>query len=638
MSYKKAIIILKSVIFEYGIIWTLMRVIYSFKLRLLRICPYTAFLFEKKAEAVTLDVFDFDLEAIRDFMISLPDDKKKAIIREADLAIEGKLFTFRNSVMDFGNPIRWNYSPITSKSVETGKQWFKIADFNSEIGDTKVVWEPSRFLHFYSFGRAYLLTGDEKYTKAFWSQLKSWMEENRYPMGVNWKCGQEAAIRMVAFLWAYGIFKTSDVTTAYDLNLGKQLVTNCYKKIRSNFFYTYRCIKNNHTISELTGWIIGSYCCNDYAMVRKGYHLLDKVIIQQYKNDGGYIQHSFNYQRLTFQMIACVLSISDKTNMKLNDTSIYRLKNSLDLMYQCQDEITGELPNYGSNDGSLIMPLSCCDYYDYRPTLNSFSVLLNGKSLYKSGIYDEELMWMVPQKKSTVIDEDYKMETSQFRESGYYTLRNESGFCMIRCTEYDSRPAHFDELHVDIWNKGNNIFCDAGTYSYALPEGEHYVSTKSHNTVSCGDREQMKKVSHFMICDWVKNVNTECSGNKFSGSIKFNSGYYHKRTVELKSGLYYINDKIQTSSSDPIIIHWHTPFEAVIRDREVLITKQEETMAAIRIPERYSNDVRISILKDSYSWRSPSYLQKEPTTHFVFEISNNKLGDLYELEYVVECL
>ena len=47
-----------------------------------------------------------------------------------------------------------------------------------------------------------------------------------------------------------------------------------------------------------------------------------------------------------------------------------------------QDPVSGRVPNYGSNDGALLFPLSACDYLDYRPALNALSVVLDAKPLY----------------------------------------------------------------------------------------------------------------------------------------------------------------------------------------------------------------------------------------------------------------
>ena len=110
-------------------------------------------------------------------------------------------------------------------------KWYKIPDFDKERGDIKVIWEASRFSHFITLARAYLLTGNEKYYKAFNSQLTDWLDKNKYSFGANYKCSQECSLRMVNALLAYSIFKASGIIVPVDSGNMKLLVHRCYKKI-----------------------------------------------------------------------------------------------------------------------------------------------------------------------------------------------------------------------------------------------------------------------------------------------------------------------------------------------------------------------------------------------------------------------
>lgn len=88
-------------------------------------------------------------------------------------------------------------NPLTGVESRKDDKWYQIPDFDAELGDIKVVWEASRFTHFFYFVRAYLLTDDKKYYDAFSIQLEDWLESNPYPYGANFKCGQECTLRMV---------------------------------------------------------------------------------------------------------------------------------------------------------------------------------------------------------------------------------------------------------------------------------------------------------------------------------------------------------------------------------------------------------------------------------------------------------
>ena len=88
----------------------------------------------------------------------------------------------------------------------------------------------------------------------------------------------------------------------------------------------------------------------------------------QFKEDGGYIQYSFNYQRLVFQLLEILFKIEKKLDIKIEDTTKKIIYKSVMQLYQLQSD-NGYLPNYGSNDGALIIPVTCADYRDFSPTI-----------------------------------------------------------------------------------------------------------------------------------------------------------------------------------------------------------------------------------------------------------------------------
>ncbi len=127
-------------------------------------------------------------------------------------------------------------NPLTGVESRKDDKWYQIPDFDAELGDIKVVWEASRFTHFFYFVRAYLLTDDKKYYDAFSIQLEDWLESNPYPYGANFKCGQECTLRMVNALMAYTVFKDCGIISKDDQENVTKLVEVSYRKVLSNFF------------------------------------------------------------------------------------------------------------------------------------------------------------------------------------------------------------------------------------------------------------------------------------------------------------------------------------------------------------------------------------------------------------------
>lgn len=592
---------IKSLMTEYGLPWVLNRTMYSAKLRIMRVLPFTESLFEKEVKIKRINIFDLDVDGIKHFILGLSEEKKNEILEIADKACKGTIAGFSSIELNFGDPINWHYNPITEKESSRSSKWYTIPDFDPERGDIKVIWEASRFTHFYYFVRAFLLTGDKKYYNAFSSQLDQWIKDNSYPYGANFKCGQECSLRMINALMTYTAFNKAGVSTEDDDNNIRKLVTVCYKKIVSNFFYAHKCIQNNHTLSEICGLIIGSWCCENEDEVKRAYKLLDKEILSQFMQDGGYIQFSFNYQRFALQIMECVAKLSTSTNMSLCRDAKYRIRKSVELMYQMQDE-SGEMPNYGSNDGALIFPVSACSYKDFRPVLNTTNLLFGGGRLYKEDDYDEELLWFGSSIHIRETLFNINKQPSKFAEAGLYSLRHDNGYMMIVLQDYKTRPAQMDQLHIDLWHNMKNVFCDSGTFSYATEIGRKLALTAAHNTVIVDNTEQMNKHGAFMICDWTSTKNVKHTDECFIGTMVSKNGYEHTRQVQKTNDGYMISDLV-CGEGESCEVYYHTPYEVRVVPGGIEVVDKGTLICTVTV-----DTGEISINR---SYRSLYYLRKE---------------------------
>ena len=597
--------LLCSLLTEYGLAWMVNRSLYSCKLKMLKAIPQTERFFEKTISIKRLDLFNFDIVALQTFLKNLNDADKEKIIKQADQAMQGEIIGFSGVLLDYGSPINWQLNPLTGVSFDKSKKWYSIPDFDSERGDIKAVWEASRFTHFLLFARAYLLTENKKYYGAFALQLNSWLKDNPYSFGANYKCGQECALRLVNTLITFGIFSKCGCVDSNLINDVTELVSRCYKKILSNFFYAYRCIKNNHTLAELAGTIAGAWCCQDEKLLKRAYWLYDKVVIEQFTDDGGYCQFSFNYQRLAMQLFECVCKMSERTGYQLNEVSRKRLYSAALLMYQCQTD-TGDLPNYGSNDGALIFPVTSCGYRDFSPVINTTSMLAHGCRLFKNGIWDEELLWFGTLNGPL---ETIEKRSVAFPKAGLFTLRNRHIFVMVVLNDYKTRPSHMDQLHSDLWIDGTNVLCDSGTYSYASDSGKKMASTQGHNTIIVGRRQQMMQYGSFMIYGWTKRKAYIHTGSTFEGVYLSCNGYQHRRIIRLYENSIEILDEVLGAREFVSLVH--TPLQVrngVLRQKELELAKIDTE----------------SKMEISPSRRSLFYLQSELTTEIAIHSINGK--------------
>ncbi|RPJ47878.1 MAG: hypothetical protein EHM21_07930, partial [Chloroflexi bacterium] len=128
----------------------------------------------------------------------------RSVIAEADEVVSGQVRLFSNP------PV-----PLVLAPADTRWHWTHYESHPSSWGveDIKFLWEPARFGWVFPLGRAYGLTGDEKYPAVFWRHFETFILANPPNRGPNWASAQEVALRLMALLFAARAFEESILST-----------------------------------------------------------------------------------------------------------------------------------------------------------------------------------------------------------------------------------------------------------------------------------------------------------------------------------------------------------------------------------------------------------------------------------------
>ena len=100
--------------------------------------------------------------------------------------------------------VEWLIHPDSGFRYAGGDPWWRVAHFDRRAGDIKDVWEPARFAWAYELARGWLVTGDDTFVGALLAGVSTFLRSSPPFRGPHWACGQETAIRAVAWLWAEG--------------------------------------------------------------------------------------------------------------------------------------------------------------------------------------------------------------------------------------------------------------------------------------------------------------------------------------------------------------------------------------------------------------------------------------------------
>lgn len=487
------------------------------------------------------------------------------ILQTADNFCEGRFLYYSRKTVDHGRPVDWLRVPTKGGSHHARVLWTEYPTFSRELGDVKTVWEPSRFACAFWLARAYALTGGEKYPLAFWELLESWIEQNPHKMGPNWKCGQEAAFRAFALTFAVYAMRGAKATTDERLARYVALMQKTLARILKNIDYAVSQ-KNNHGISEAVGVFTIATLLSMPIEAEIGRRILEEEVARQVYDDGAFVQHSMNYHRVMLHDALWAMRLAELNGRPLTDAFRARVGKAAEFLFEMLDPETGRVPNYGANDGALVLPLDACDYTDYRPVVQAAMYAATGRRVLPHGPHDEAGLWLYGEAFLQSPVEPREPRSRRFDAGGYYTIRGDKTWCMVRCHTYHDRPAHVDMLHLDLFANGVNLLSDSGTYLYYSPDEPHFErffkDISAHNTIEVGGRGPLELASRFLWVPWPKGIRLEHSAARFVGE---HDAYarapwrtVHRRSIDLnREREWLITDELLGDGEHDVSLRWH---------------------------------------------------------------------------------
>jgi asparagine synthase (glutamine-hydrolysing) len=577
---------------------------------------------------------------------------RRLAVSQADAVLSGRWLYFGTLSVDVGFPPNWFRNPLTGESAPADRHWADIPDFS--FGDIKLIWEASRFSSVYVLVRAYALTRNERYAEAFWTLVEDWASHNPPQLGPNWKCGQEASFRMMT--WCFGLyaFLSSPHTTPERVIALSTMIAVTAARIEAYIGYALSQ-NNNHGISEAMGLFTAGLLFPEFQRAEswrsRGKKLLERQALTQIYADGAYIQHSTNYQRVMLHDFCWALRLAELNGSPFSRDVYAQILRSAEFLDGITDARSGRVPNYGNNDGALVLPLTDCDYGDFRPTLQTVYYLCARQRRLRTGPWDEALVWLFSARSLNAPVVSSATQQPLTSTSGYFVQRGWDSWAMIRCAVYHDRPAHADQLHLDLWWRGLNIALDSGTFLYntAPPWDGVFLSTAAHNSVTVDGKDQMRRFSRFLWIDWARGSKLQ---HTMDGECEFWSGEHdgykrlgvsHRRTIQRRADVWNVRDDILGNGHHRIRLHWLLPdFPAVVDDSAgtvqlktpkglVLIRAKCATHAnftLVRAGERLAGNASRPD-ESTRGWFSSTYASKQPALSLALE-AYDKLPIMFE--------
>lgn len=372
---------------------------------------------------------------------------------------------------DAGGEIDWGINPMLNKYAE----W---------------TWQLNRHQFWVELGKVYWETGDEKYARAFVSQMNSWVNRTQVPIGNSgnhvgsrWRT-IETGIRagQTWFQSFYYFLSSPSFDDESVINMLKSLVEHSRHLMLWPHWGNWLTMEANGLfhigvmlpeLKEANQW-------REVAMNRL-YRELDNQVYP----DGAQIELSSEYHMVSLENFTIPIKLAELNRIALPDDYVSKLGKMWHYnLYSAMPN--GKLP--ALNDGDWMDVRSSCEEgFHYFPDRT-------------------DMWWMATRGRRGSYPE---FNSCAFLYAGHFVMRsgwNESDRYML----FDAGPfgyehQHEDKLHFVLYAYGRVHVTDPGNYPYDSSDWRRYhVSAYAHNTVLVDGMPQ-NRGDLIMTCMWRKS-------------------------------------------------------------------------------------------------------------------------------------
>lgn len=500
---------------------------------------------------------------------------------------------------------RWHQHPLTGHRFDGSRHWSSFSDADPEVGDIKDLWELGRF----SWLLPRVLSTDREVRRQALQTIRDWVSANPPYQGPHWMCAQETSLRGIVLILAADALQ--DELPDEDRQRIATVLARSVDRVRLTLRYALSQ-RNNHAISE-AGFLWGASVLLDHPdatrLRQRAETALNQAIADQFLPDGSYAQHSPTYQRLALHVLLWCLRVGSVTGQAPPPAVREAVERSLPFLQSlAAPGSDGRVPNLGGNDGALLFDLAPCAIGDFRPLLVHASAALGRPSPFPPGPWDQEALVFGYQ--PTHAPSERAREVASINT---HSLSGGAAHVVMRAGPLRHRPAHADQLHLDVWLNGEPVAVDPGSYRYTAPPpwGNALAEERVHNVPYRPGAPQAVRAGRFFWKAWAEaEVVFRTAGERSAALAR----------LELADGttvhrLAVVSDErvlVVDEADAPVFVRWNLPVATRVehaegRGRILGEGWQGDVLggASWSLPERREDD-------PESGWHAPTYGVLEP--------------------------
>ena len=469
--------------------------------------------------------------------------------------------------------------------------------------DPEWLYAMNRHTSFVNLGKAYALTGDEKYARHFAQMISDWID--RVPLtdessGNTWR-SLESGLRCEFWLRALQLFAHSSALTA-------ELRDKIDKSLRVHGDYL---AATHHDFHRLSNWgvlqdhglyLLGVYF-DDAAWRSLAAQRLDENLHLQVMRDGSHWEQSPMYHCEVLHCAIDTLTIAVQNDFALPENFV-----------QHTHDMCTALAKWLTPDGRLVCQ-SDSDDTDARDIVAQGALLFDdaylkfaaGETLFAENLWDFGTQSV--QKYAAITAKAPEIASTVLPDSGNYMLRGDASenaaFLHMHCGCLGSGHGHADLLHIDVCANGEDILIDSGRYTYVnTPLRRELKLVAAHNTTRVDGEDFSECIDSWGYSKLAQPVKGECALTKTADYISgAHLGYIGKgiftqrKIVFVKPDIFVVFDQFFATGTHTYEQNFHFGAGALALQGNTASWRGEKTAATLH----FLGDVTATALRAPYS-------------------------------------
>jgi uncharacterized heparinase superfamily protein len=417
---------------------------------------------------------------------------------------------------------RW---PDYMDYIQAGRKAFDEIVNPDGDREIKYPWDLSNLMWLPTLGLAYQLDRTRQDARELIDIITDWRKHNPWPMGVNWFCAMNVAMRAINMM--VGMSLTLDAWTTRQLQPAIALLFQHGRFIAAHLEVDDNGFRNNHYLTNLVGLsglgLMFRHLPEGEQWLAFARTELSCEVDEQWLDDGACFENATNYHRLSTEMMLWAYQQAKQADMPLPD----HVKTKLGKAVAFTNDITqgnGYVPLFGDNDNGRLIQFTTfeqSDVRDHRALVAVGRCVLDMPDIPASATdyVAEAIIWTgkIPESQETDHNPSHMIH---YPHAGYYGIKTNQLNLLLRNAQLHPAErgghAHCDALAYTVNWRGQDLFVDAGTYRYS---------------------------SHFQMRNLFRSI-------QMHNTIQINNHPMHQYDAESFEGLWTVADRAQAQTLD----------------------------------------------------------------------------------------